>query len=211
MSFKLKLYPSKLWLAPMLMFLFALATVSAHAQTGFNGTYDYSTWTSSNTLGNPTTSTIDGSQQTLVLYEPDDSVSGSTDGEQTFLFSHTVASSGLVSFDWNFNWDIDSCCSGFNFYVNSTLYDLADGYPGNGENQTTASGDDAEHFSVAVNQGDTISFGAYSADGCCGAATTTITNFDAGSGAPVPEPSSFALLLSPALAGLEVLRRRRLR
>jgi hypothetical protein len=204
MQFKLKKSKSKLWLGPVLLFFCAMISVSAHATTtGFNGTYDYATWTSSNTIGAPTASTIDGTQQTLTLYEPNDSDDGFS-GDQTFNFSHVVASSGTVSFDWAFNWDVDSCCSGFNFYVNNTLYNLADGYPGNGDGN--GGGDGSGSFSIAVNAGDTISFGSYSEDGCCGAADTVITNFDAP--AAVPEPSSFALL-SSGMAGFEYIRRRR--
>lgn len=206
-SLKLKQVMSKLGLGTILMFFCALMHVPAFAEPiGFNGVYNYSSWSSSNTLGAPTASSIDGAQQTLTLYEPNFDDDGFS-GEQTFNFSHTVASTGNISFDWNFNWDDDSCCSGLNFYVNDTLYNLADDYPGNSGN---GDGDGSGHFSIAVNEGDTISFGAYSADGCCGASTNTITNFSAPGGSPVPEPSSIALL-SSGLAGFEVLRRRRLR
>jgi hypothetical protein len=206
MPLKPKLTLSKFWLGAVLMCCCLLIHVSASAQTGFNGAYDYSTWSSTNTLGAPTQSTIDGSQQTLVLFEPNFSDEGFS-GNQTFNFSHVAESSGIVSFDWSFNWDIDSCCSGFNFYVNGTMYNLADGFPGSEDGEDV--GDASGTFSVAVNQGDLLSFGSYSADGCCGAANTTITDFDAGT-SPVPEPPSLALVTS-GLAALEVVRRKRFR
>jgi len=112
--------------------LLCAATASA-APIGFNGFYDYATWTSSSNISGPLTmvSTIDGPQQTLTLYEPNGNFSGGPDQPGGFDFSHTVATAGTVSFNWAFNWDVDICCSGFVFYINSTEYDLANGYPGN--------------------------------------------------------------------------------
>jgi hypothetical protein len=77
------------------------------------------------------------------------------------------------------------------FYVNSTLYDLANG---------DSSGD----FSIAVNAGDAIKFAAFTADNCCGAANTVISNFDAPTS--VPEPGS-VLLMGAGIAGLLARRR----
>jgi hypothetical protein len=154
---------------------------------GFNGVYDYSTWTSTNTLaGGPTVSTIDSSHQVLNLFEPNNG-----GGAQQFNFSHTVTTSGTISFDWTFDARIDACCSGLEFYQNGTLYNLA----GNSFVQSNWTGPLLSgHFSVAVNVGDTITFGAFSNDGCCGATTNTITNFDAPVSA-VPEPSTWAMMV----------------
>jgi hypothetical protein len=140
------------------------------------------------------------------MLEPDSADYGEYSGENSNLFSHVVAESGIISFDWSWNWDVDACCSGANFYVNSTLYNLIDGYPGNPENYV---GNGSGTFSIAVNAGDTISFAAYSADSCCEAATLTISNFNAGTGA-VPEPTS-ALFVGAGLTGLVALLRRRKR
>ena len=112
---------------------------------------------------------------------------------QEFDFSHAVATSGTVSFDWGFDASIDSCCSGFNFYKNGVLVanltggTFADPY---GNFTTVTSGS----FSTAVNAGDIITFGAFSADGCCGASTNTVSNFSA-PGA-VPEPATWAMMLA---------------
>ena len=193
------------WVVKTLAASAILCAPTAFAATiGFNGYYDYATWTASTNISGPSTtvSTIDGTQQTLTLFEPDGADFGGPNMEGWFNFSHTVGSTGNVSFDWAFNWDIDSCCSGFNFYINSTLYNLADGYPGNPYFDN--GGDLSGTFSAPVVAGDTITFQAFTADNCCEAANTVITNFDAGTGAP--EPGS-ALLFGIGIAGILLGRR----
>jgi hypothetical protein len=173
----------------LLAFAGMISSPPSYASTiGFNGAYDYSTWTSTETTGEPTFSNIDASKQTLTLFEPNASGSAAENPTE-FNFSHVVVSSGLLSFNWSFNASVDACCSGFDFYVNGTLYNLADGDFSNPYQFTSATLNGS--FSVAVNAGDVITFGAFSADGCCGAATTTITNFTTA----VPEPSTWAMMI----------------
>jgi len=179
------------------MKIFALLAVlvaffsNAHAApVGFNGFYDYSTWTSAETYGGTTVSSVDGSQQTLTLMEPD-SFPFTPWAPQEFTFSHVVSEAGTVSFDWAFNAEVDACCSGLNFYVNGTLYTLTGGNfadPYRWDGMFTSG-----TFSIGVNAGDTIKFAAFSADSCCGATTNTISNFEAPA-SNVPEPQTLALL-----------------
>jgi len=141
--------------------------------------------------------------------EPDNSgvVGG---GSQEYDLSHVVQSSGIVSFDWSFNATIDPCCSGLNFYVNGVLHNLIGGNFVGPYDFTTAVG--SGHFSIPVNAGDTIKFGAFSADGCCGATTNTITNFSApGTPTAIPTLSEWGMIILSGLLALGtfiVLRRK---
>ena len=164
----------------------------ASAASGFTDKFDISTWTSAETYGGATVSSVDSSKSVLTLLEPD-SYPDTPLESQEFTFSHVVGA-GTVSFDWSFDASGDTCCSGFNFYVNGTqIANLAGGSFSNPYYfpSTVASGT----FSTSVNKGDIISFAAFSADSCCGATINTVSAFNAPAG-NVPEPATWALMLT---------------
>lgn len=180
------------------------------AAAGFTGTYDFSTWTKTSTFGDAVVSSVDVTQQTLTILEPNNSAGG--EAPQEYDVSHVVPASGTVSFDWSFDSTIDPCCSGFNFYVNGVLHNLIGGNFTSPSNfpATTGSGS----FSIAVNAGDTITFGGFSEDGCCGASTNVITNFSAPTAAAIAVPtlSEWGMIMLSCLLALGAafsLRRRR--
>jgi hypothetical protein len=180
------------------------AVPSVAAPIGFNGAYDYSTWTVTRTNNtDPTANTgvggsssVSNNNQTLTLVEPNQG------GQTGYTFSHSILQSGTLSFNWAFDGRADACCSGFNVYVNNVLTNVANNsFAGHSYTGAVLSG----FFTTAITAGDVFRFQQYSSDSCCGASFTTITNFDVEG---VPEPAMLGLF-GLGFAGLGLVRRRR--
>jgi hypothetical protein len=193
---------SKLSSKFVLMLGSALLSLSTYAAPGFVGYYDITNWTQDSTHGYPIVYSVDPTQQVLTIMEPDNATTdGGPSGSQSYDFSRVVQSSGTVSFDWNFDATIDPCCSGLNFYVNGTLYNMIGGNYVNPSNWTTAVGSGS--FSIPVNAGDTIKFEAFSSDGCCAASTNVISNFNApGTPTSIPTLSEWGMIILSSLLAL---------
>jgi hypothetical protein len=194
-------------LISILMFLGVLCGSASQATTlGFNGAYDYSTWTSTMTIGGPANySAIDPSQQTLTISESLGCIFGFC-SSQEFLFSHTVVDSGLISFNWSFDLQgSDSHGAGLEFYVNDTMFNLVGGIPGVPDDNAPPGGAASGFFSTSVIAGDIIKFSLFSEDNE-GGAVSVINNFNVATS--VPEPAPLALF-GIGLVALAYLRRRR--
>jgi hypothetical protein len=198
-------------LISILMFLGVLCGSASQAATlGFNGAYDYATWTSSLTVDGPVGlaySEIDPSQQTVTLYEPYGCIFGSSFClSQEFLFSHTVVDSGLISFNWSFDLQgSDEHGAGLEFYVNDTMFNLIGGIPGVPDGNAPLGGAASGFFSTSVIAGDIIKFSLFTEDSM-GGAMSSVTNFNVSTS--VPEPAPLALF-GIGLAALACLRRKR--
>lgn len=175
----------------------ATAMPAAAAPIGFTGAYEFATWTASNTVAAGGSASVSSDKQTLTLFEPNNG--GFNNG---FNFSHAIASTGTLSFNWSFDGRADACCSGFNVYINDMLFNLANNSAA-GSPYTAAQLSGA--FSMAVTAGDSFTFQQYSSDSCCGASFTVITDFDVQG---VPEPAMLGLFGFGVL-GLGTARRRR--
>jgi hypothetical protein len=184
----------------------AVLGVSSTVEADFSGPYAPGNWTTSGTQGSLTNNGI-----TLEMISGNAGV-GATGGLPnvgTLSYTISAVAAGNVSFDWlvpqggspdSGNWDY------FGVILNGTYFGPnsvgASGQTGLGNNDTPEG--QVSSFNFAVNQGDTFGFFIHTRDGGYGPLTAQFTNFTA----PIPEPTSVALLALGSLAGLGVRRRR---
>lgn len=146
-----------------LSFILLLSSLFASAQ--FQGAYDVSNWTLSNDLGLNGTVDTSGMPNSFTLTGTEQTDGGDTN------YTITIPSTTLITFDWHYTTtDFGPEYDYPNVVVNGNKF-LFDGYDKGGSTDQSGS------MTVSVYAGDSFAFNIYSTDGCCGAASVTISNF----------------------------------
>jgi hypothetical protein len=161
---------------------------AAPASASFSGAYAVANWTASTAHGGSIDTS--GAPNSIALVSSND---GGGPSNQDFTI--TAVAADTVSFDWDYGTaDEGPSHDPFGYLLNNVFFQLTNNAGAKAQ---------AGSFSFPVLAGDVFGFRARSGDSCCGAATTTVSNFNIG--ASVPEPGTLALL---ALGGMMGLRRR---
>lgn len=165
----------------------ALAAFGTAAKADFSGYYAPGNWTTDELGSGVGFVDTSGAPASVTLIGGDDGFDADT------YWTINSAAAGTVSFDWSYSSFDDPGYDG-GFYVVTDL-----------SNWIFLSTTDGETGSISfdVAAGELFGFNIYSEDGLFGAGALTITNFSA----PVPEPTSLALLGIGAI-GLVARRRR---
>jgi len=169
------------------------------ANANFSGGYDVSNWSQSLDGG---IIDLSGAPDSINL------ISSNVDNDEPASTDFTIIAlnDGVVSFDWSFSSrDEGPGFDPFGWLLNGAFTQLTVDGP-NGSGPLTQLG--STMFNVLA--GDIFGFSARSIDSCCGAATTTISNFSAPdvSVSAVPVPAA-AWLFGSALLGFFGFSRRK--
>jgi len=171
---------------------FTLTGGASASTVEFDGIYDPSNWTLTNTNSDGSVNTT-GAPSSISITGGDNYNEESNPGDTDFTITSPL--DGNVSFDWDYSslnaspdWDP------FGYLLNGTFYQLT---------KDDGSVNQSESTSFSVSSGDIFGFRAHTVDNALGSATTTISNFSA----PVPLPSAI-LLLGSGLVGLAGFRKK---
>ena len=181
----------------------ASLVAAAPAQAGFIGAYAVSNWTTTLNNSNGSVFEIFGPPGALVIDGV--LVMGSNTNVGGLLgttdFTIAAVGSGLVNFDWRYSSVDSSFYDQGGFLLNGFFNFLA----ANLGNPTSGS----ESFDV--NAGDLFGFRVFSTDNFSGRGSLAIRDFDAPGNfdAPIPEPTTLALLAAGAVGGFASRRRAR--
>ncbi|GAX34146.1 PEP-CTERM sorting domain-containing protein [Nodularia sp. NIES-3585] len=182
---------------------------TAQAASGFSGSYAPSNWTLTNITTQGNAGAIQGSVDTTNT-PLSISITGSDSGAFDFASGQTAyttiaAASGDVSFDWSYSTNdfIGANSDPFGFILNGVFTQLTSG---------NASTQSVVGSTFSVNAGERFGFAVQTFTNTFGAATATITNFQAPETpvpTPVPEPASLIGLLGLGAFGVTSVRKRK--
>ncbi|NEO98067.1 MAG: PEP-CTERM sorting domain-containing protein [Symploca sp. SIO2E9] len=176
----------------------ALLGANPAQASGFSGSYNPSNWDFSNLNADGFVDTTNApSSITLTGGNNGSGFSGQTS------YTTTSLANGLVSFNWNYiTTDVDGpFWDPFGFIVNGNFTLLSKDNGGFLQSNI---------FSTTVNKGDIFGFAIDTVDNIFGAASVTISDFNAPEAESVPEPASLlGLLTVGALGAGSVLKRKK--
>ncbi len=141
-------------------------TIGSGTTTGFQGAFAPATWTFS--AGPGGTVNTSSAPTSISLVSGNSSTSGNTD------YTHTVTSSGTISFSWSYS-TADGASWDYPRYLINGVATTLPGYSTSGSNVQSGTA------SIPVTAGSTFGLRMYTVDGAAGAATTVFSNFVAAS------------------------------
>jgi len=188
--------------AGLLGFSISASAASVIVSSGFSGYYAPAQWTIGHTANDFGSVDTSGAPGSITLIGSD--TNPATDTPSRVDFTIVAQGAGTFSFDWSY-----STTDPFGAFYDPAGYILGSIATGqfqltNNNGLSTQSG---QKMSFSVAAGQLIGFHATTQDNYGGSASLTISNFSA----PVPEPSSMAMMALGllGLAGATAARRRR--
>lgn len=147
------------------IFYLTILLNSLFATAQFQGNYGINNWSLTNVNGNGSIDTLDEPNSITLIGT--DGLSGQGDTNYTNLISNTT----VITFSWAYSTTDGAIYDYPNVIINNGTPIMFSGYSSSGSSSQSGS------MSISVNADDTFAFNMHSIDGCCGAASVTISNF----------------------------------